>query len=830
LGREGGCGVNNPDAKSTTMNRFIKMSFIHFFAKHDKVMLLATFLITGHLFAQSNITGNVTSFENKHALHNTEVNVTNTSVGTSTDANGDFSIVLPSGTRELTFSHVGFITKTLTIENGSKLKIVLYPDQIKLSEIIVTATREEQSRFSSPRSLTIANHQEILEKNQLSVLDVFNDKMGVWIEKRTTTTSDPVIRGLSGGNLLALADGNSFSTFWGEGGFAGDDLYGKIDGKSVERIEILRGPASVMYGSNALGGVVNFLPKHSPIDYQDKGLRVGGKVKGAYGSSSDYLMGRAETWGASGKVKYFAGFTTHHSGDMRAGGNIGYINPSRGKDYSGDVNTEYKINNNNFIALSGQYINRPEVYRSYRPTQSNTNLRWNLNLSYTSTHKTKLYDVMKGNLYQQYKKDTRTWFTDTDRDTIKSEGYAWWRSWNADVHFIKQTGANNRILYGTRYQFDIAESPGDEQFTMQLPEGNQPASPLTKWHNIGFFVQDEWDAKEWITLSAGLRYDYFLLKAGNEVFYTKPGDSDTIKNQAITDPARYSKNALTGSASAVFHLNDKVNLAATWAHGFRMFPPNFGFSQTGQGVLIPNGLLEPATADMFEISPRFQTGLVDADISVYYTSFDNFQQPTYGSYNGSEYYDFNNNGTFEPDERVLVNTANGKAYLYGLEAEFSVNLGRFINNLNGFYLSGGVMYNYGRMQFPEQEEVPLRHTHPPRILTKLRYQNDRPARAIWLELIADFVGKFDEVEQTRLMSDPGYLENPQDPTSGLYRDYGLPPYNVLHFRSGYRLQQNITFTFAIENILDIRYRTAHSRMDASGRNILVGIELTIPHF
>ncbi len=806
------------------------MNVISAFAKNRLMVISYLLLLSGHFYAQTNLNGKVISFENKQALPNTEVRVTNSSLGTSTDVNGDFSIVLPSGTTELTFNHVGYIPKTLNIENETILNVVLYPDQIKLSEIIVTATREEQSRFSSPRSLSIANQQEILEKNQLSVLEVFNDKMGVWIEKRTTTTSDPVIRGLSGGNLLALADGNTFSTFWGEGGFAGDDLYGKMDGESVDRIEILRGPASVMYGSNALGGVVNFLPKHSPIDYQEKGLRAGGKIKGAYGSSSDYMMGRAETWGASPKVKYFAGFTTHHSGDMRVGGNIGYINPSRGKDYSVDANTEFKINNHNFVALNGQYINRPEVYRSYRPTQSNTNLRWNFNLCFTSTHKTKVYDVLKGNLYQQYKKDTRTWFTDTDRDTIQSEGYAWWRSWNADVHFIKQTGKNNRILYGARYQLDIAESPGDEQFTMQLPEGDQPASPLTKWHNIGFFIQDEWDTKEWITLSAGLRYDYFLLIADNEVFYTKPGDSDTIKNQVITDPSRYGKSAVTGSASAVFHLNEKVNLAATWAHGFRMFPPNFGFSQTGQGVLIPNGLLDPAMADMFDISPRFQTGVVDADISVYYTAFNNFQQPTYGSYNGSEYYDFNNNGTFEPDERVLVNTANGNAYLYGLEAEFSVNLGRFINQLNGFYLSGGAMYNYGRMQFPEQEETPLRHTHPPRFLTKIRYQNVNPTRALWVELIADFVGKFGEVEQSRLMSDPGFLENPQDPTSGLYRDYGLPPYNVLHFRSGCRMKQNITLTFAIENILDIRYRTAHSRMDASGRNILVGIELTIPHF
>ena len=135
-----------------------------------------------------------------------------------------------------------------------------------LGPIVVSATRLERPEFSVPRSVTLVPARRIQERGIPSTIDALDDQIGVWVEKRTAHTSDLVIRGLSGGNLLALVDGNTLSTFWGEGGFAGDDMYGKVDPDMIERIEVVRGPSSVLYGSNALGGVVNFITKRSPYD------------------------------------------------------------------------------------------------------------------------------------------------------------------------------------------------------------------------------------------------------------------------------------------------------------------------------------------------------------------------------------------------------------------------------------------------------------------------------------------------------------------------------------------------------------------------------------
>lgn len=698
----------------------------------------------------------------------------------------------------------------------------------ELDNMVVTATRCPKDAFSLARSVTVVNQNELMGKNQFSVLDALDDEIGVWIEKRTTTTSDPIIRGLSGANVLALVDGSSLTTFWGEGGFAGDDMYGKVDGESIEYVEVVRGPSSVLYGSNALGGVINFLTKKSPISFTKSGFAYGGSVKGASGSASDYVMGRIESWGATPAMRYFLGATTHRNSDMRAGGDVGYITPSSGKDWSIDLNSEFKLNDNNFLSLGGQYMNRPETYRSYRPTQSNRNTRLGFEADYKGLHLFPASDQIKLNMYHQYKKDERYWYESTDLTMKEEEGFAWWRTFGVDIQTNKTINENNTLIAGVTYHVDLAESPDDEQFTIKTSSGKQKAAPDTKWNNIGIFLQDEWDIGKIVTLTGSLRYDYFRFIAEDDTFYTKPGDLDTSKNKAMTDPGEFSKNAVTGGGGAVFHIGEHFNIAGSWTRGFRMFPPSFGFRQTAQGVLVPNGLLDPVTADLFEISPRLKTRMLDVNLVGYYTQFHNFQQPIHGEYNGDTAIDYNNSRTIEPDEHVYLNTANGDAYVAGVELELGLHIGALIKTLEGLHLIGGMMYNYGRMKFPGKEEMWLRHTHPLRGLIKIRYTDPVPVPRWWVEFVADIVDRYDRIDEDRLNSDVGYLKNPQDPNSGLLRSYGLPSYYVFDIRGGFNFYKHFNVTLAVENILDERYRTAHSRMDASGRNILVGLEMGIP--
>jgi hemoglobin/transferrin/lactoferrin receptor protein len=690
--------------------------------------------------------------------------------------------------------------------------------EIVLGETIVTATRTPRGLFDLSRSVTVADQEEIRRKNRLSVLDTLDDKIGMWVEKRTTTTSDPVIRGLSGGNLLALIDGNSLTTLWGEGGFAGDDMYGKVDAESIERMEVVRGPASVMYGSNALGGVINFLTKRPPIDFAEEGFALGGKVKGAYGSAAQYGLARFENWGATPSFRYIIGLSLRDVRDMRAGGDVGEISPSGGEDHNLDFRGEYHIFGGHFLDLSGQYVERPEVYRSYRPTQVNRNDRKAVSLGYRAEDEFRFSDAFEWRAYYQDKKDTRTW---TDRE---KSGVALWETFSTDMVSTKDLGSGHILTWGLHYHVDYGESPDDEQFTITTADtGTQKASPDTEWHNYGVYVQDEWDLGERFTLNGNIRYDDFRFRAEDNVFYTIPGSTDP-ENVAARDPGDYDKDSVTGGIGLVLHATENLNFVSSWYRGYRLFPPNFGLRQLGYGLLAPNGLLDPIIGDTYEVGARVSYPTFSGSLTTYYTDFKDFQQPVPGSYNGMTYFDFDGSGIIEPDERIYEVASNGDAYVKGVEIELAFDLARFHENLNGFSVAGGFMWNKGEQEFPGEDEEPLRHTHPMRGLVKLHWEDPDPETGRWLEFVADMIDRFDEVSDDRLNSDVGYLNDPQDPDSGLLRDYGLPGYSVFHIRGGLSLSENLSMVLAMENILDKLYRTAHSRMDATGRNFRIGLE------
>jgi len=686
-----------------------------------------------------------------------------------------------------------------------------------LDDIVVTATGDEETAFDSIRSVTVADVNDIEERNQLSILDTLDDRIGIWIEKRTATTSDPVLRGLSGGNILALVDRNTLTTMWGEGGFAGDDMYGKIDAESIERIEVVRGPSSVLYGTNALGGVINFIPRQPPLDYTAEGHQLGGRLKGTYGTAADYWLGRAEAWGATPDLRYILGFSGRDVDDMRVGGDVGEIDPSGGEDCNGDFKGELKLAEGHFLDLSSQVVHRPAVYRSYRTNQVNRNDRTGLATGYRS-YVLPFADEFEWRGYYQYKEDEREWL-DADK-----QGLARWDTYSSDMQIKKLLTPHHELTAGLHYHFDAAESPDDEQFTITTPAtGEQKASPDTDWQNVGVFVQDQWSLTTRTSLIGSARYDTFRFKADDNVFYTIPG-STAPKNVATTDPGTFTEDAVTGGLGLLYKIDESWNVTGSWFRGYRLFPPSFGLRQLGYGLLAPNGLLDPVTGDTYELATRIRGDLVSTTVTGYYTDFRNFQQPVPGTYNGLTSYDFDGNSTIDPDENIFVNAANGDAYVTGVELECEINLGSLYEDLSGWRLFAGAMWNYGRMQFPGQDEEPLRHTHPLRGIFKLRYDDPKPKHKWWAEFATDIVDRFDQVSDSRLNGDVGYRSDPQDSTSPLLRDYGLPGYTVFDLRGGYRFNENVKMTLALENIFDKKYRTAHSRMDAAGRNVLVGME------
>jgi hemoglobin/transferrin/lactoferrin receptor protein len=680
--------------------------------------------------------------------------------------------------------------------------------------MVITASRVKEAAFEIPRSMTIVDQIRLRERDSLSVLDSLDDQIGIWVDKYTTTTSDPVIRGLSGTNLSALIDGNTISTFWGEGGLHADDMYGKIDADTVERIEVLRGPASVQYGSNALGGVLNFITRSSPIDYtEDAAFRAGGRVRGVFGSAAKEWRFRGETFGATSSFKYLVGWSRRDADDLNGGRGVGVQDPTSGEDCNVDAKVQWRTTDNSELTVSAQSVTRRHLHRFYRPAEDNFNYRQGYSATWEVREPTTFWEEVRANAYYQYKEDKRRWFSSGDH------GRALWRTFTADLQAVSRIGDANRLTYGLGVHRDYGESPDDEQFTVTQPDGTKTkASPDTLWDNFGMFAMDRWDVTDALAFTAGVRFDWFRFDADPDQYYNPPSGRPDLDD--FTDR----ETAFTGGLGVIYEVTPDVRVFGDYSRGFRQFAPKFGVTQHAYGVIVPSQFLDPVTADNFEVGTRWATAKWRGSLAAYYTNFDNFQNIVRGTFMGQDWFDYNNNTIRDPDEDVYVTTGNGDAYVYGVEVEMDFSLGEFFPEVFGpeWSVGGGFMWNYGR---DVTADIPLRHTHPARGLLKIRWDDTDAKRGLWWEFCADFVRHFDRVPPSRQASDPAYRRNPQDPASGPLRHDGIPGYSVFDVRGGVNVNEHATITLAVENLTDKKYRTAHSRIDAAGINFQAALDI-----
>lgn len=691
------------------------------------------------------------------------------------------------------------------------------PPPAEVAEVIVTAQRHEGTVFDTPRAVNVVDEEELRRLNPAVAVDGLHREIGLWIEHRTATTGDVVMRGLAGSTLLALVDGNTLSTFWGEGGLGADDLYGKVDPYSLERIEVVRGPASVLYGSNALGGVINFISRKPPLPYTSEGTEWGGELRGAYGTNNDLRRGRVDFWGANRWMRWRAGGTAARYDDYRGGSDVGELTPTGGKEANLDWNSEFLLSPDEVLRLEVQGVHRDPIHRFYRPQQRNSNDRLGTNLELRSERETLLWDEASVRLYRQDKEDWRFWVSGP---TAGQRGVARWLTYQVNPQAHVDLGSHE-LTYGLAFQLDRGESPDDEQFTIYPAGGGPPrkAAPDSDWWNYGAYVQDEWHLHEdWSVLGAA-RYDYFLFRTILDRFY-----QPAVGNRRADD-IRAEESAVTGGLSLMRHLGEAFNAYASWFRGFRQFAPVFGFTQHGQGIRVPGELLPPVTADTYELGLKLQEEGLEGSLALYYTDFSNFQNMVPGTWNGQKFFDWNNNGIFEPDERVYVTTGNGEAWVRGVELWQETRLDRVWDRpaAADWSLGAGFMWNIGA---DETNNEPLRFTAPMRGLFALTWEPRSSGGDLWVSVEGDVVDRYDRVGRGRLLSDVGYRQDPQDPTSPLIRPYGLPGYSVFNVRGGYTFHNGVEVVAAVENLLDKNYRAAHSRVDAMGLTFVVGV--TVP--
>ncbi|HKG12110.1 MAG TPA: TonB-dependent receptor [Pyrinomonadaceae bacterium] len=247
------------------------------------------------------VRGTVRTAEGDTVLHNVIVNIVQLGRSTETDDAGAFEFInVPAGTYTVLVHMEGFPDATRQVAIGAGAAVAL-DFKMRLSnikeEVTVTATGSEQSTFDSFQSVNTVDALMLARESHPSIGEVLDKEPGVAKRSFGPGSSRPVVRGFDGDRVLVTQDGASTGSL----GSQSADHAEPIDVLSLERIEVVKGPATLLYGSNAVGGVVNAITGH---DFAHAGWRgyatgVGGTTNNQGGVSAglEYGKGKWMFWG-----------------------------------------------------------------------------------------------------------------------------------------------------------------------------------------------------------------------------------------------------------------------------------------------------------------------------------------------------------------------------------------------------------------------------------------------------------------------------------------------------------------------------------------------------
>ena len=285
------------------------------------IILLATLAVVGFAQTPGKITGTVSFGDDKAVIHQVAVKVVELNKTALTDDLGVYTFAnVPPGTYRVTTHLEGFAdaTRSVTVTGGATASADF---ELKLSginaEVTVTASGTAQSTFEAIETVSTIDTTQLISRAAVSLGDALGGESGVAKRSSGPGSSRPVIRGFDGDRVLVSNDGVRNGSLASQSG----DHAEPVDTLSVERIEVVKGPATLLYGSNAIGGVVNAISGHDEGSHP--GLRIVLSTTGGSNSGQVFVAGGVE-YGVNNWM-FWGNTSAQRTGDYTAGGNFGKV-------------------------------------------------------------------------------------------------------------------------------------------------------------------------------------------------------------------------------------------------------------------------------------------------------------------------------------------------------------------------------------------------------------------------------------------------------------------------------------------------------------------------
>lgn len=485
----------------------------------------------------------------------------------------------------------------------------------ELPAIVVTATRVEADLKDIPMSVSVVGKQEIEERPGTNVSEQLVHSPGVSMSAGKTGSGNNSmisIRGLEAGRVLYLIDGIRQNSIFKE-----DMNKGllNVDPDDIERVEIIKGPASSLYGSDAIGGVVNIITKKG-----GKGKPFGAKTSLVLDGSNTSIAPRLALYGDIGGWSYRLSGNYINANDRSVAGEdradhsaytaqslLGQLGYSwdggsinfQAQHYDSDVEEMTAIYSIEEKRMNLYDKDDPRVYYlsdfprnrrdTYKTTLSLDNLTDNL-LKFTANGFYQRRDTI------QRGKDANgsTFASNRLQDLSDSYGGLLQADWVFfESHFVT-TGVE--YLYDKLTNYSIG-STGAPEYRFDATQ-----------RSIAVFIQDEWNITDTFSLTGGLRQSW--IRTALSHFEADPGREDAA-----------SESSLVGNLGFVYKGFDNIALRAQYSQGFRT--PDLASQFTGTGIYLePNTKLKPEKSSNYEIGIRYDNGNLFVDSSIFYNRID----------------------------------------------------------------------------------------------------------------------------------------------------------------------------------------------------------------
>lgn len=793
------------------------------------IVLLMMLIIASSATAQ---TLTVVDEETKEPLEMVQVGCKGYTKQLFTNENGTVDITPFKGLNDIIVKLFGYETLEF---NYTQLKEMNFRVELKstvftMNEVVVSANKWSQLSSDVPLKVAQISPEDIALQNPQTAADLLGTSGEVFIQKSQQGGGSPMIRGFATNRLLYTVDGIRMNTAIFRGGNIQNVI--SLDPFAMENVEVLFGPNSTTYGSDAIGGVMSFQTLSPQLSADEKPY-IKGKALMRYSSANNENTGHFDINVGWKKWAILTSVSANKFDHLRQGSNGPddyvkpyYINMIDSTDVvlqqddpllqipSGyqQMNLMQKVRfspNEHWDMEYAFHYSETSSYGRYdrhnrmkngKPRYGQWDYgpqKWMMNqFSVSHLKKTAVYDQMSIRLAQQSFEESRISrdLNDLTRE-IRIEQV---EACSANIDFSKALGNKNNIFYGAEYVLNDVNSTGIKEhiFTMNTTPG-APRYPESDWQTIGIYVNDEHKVTEDFTLQGGVRYTHYLMDASfDTTFYPFPFTSANIDN-----------GALTGGLGAVYELNEKTVFRMNVSTAFRS--PNVDdvgkvFDSEPGSVVVPNPGLQAEYAYNGDIGVTKIFGdVVKFDLTGYYTILENAMVRRDFTLNGMD--SINYDGQLS-QVQALQNAASATVY--------GVQTGLEINFTHGFLLSTRFNYQHGEEETNDGTVSPSRHAAPWFGVTRFSYKH----KSLRIELNAQYQGEreHDELSIGERSKEEIYA---LDANGNTY----APAWYTLNLKMNYRFTDALSVSGGVENITDQRYRPYSSGLSGAGRNFILAI-------